>query len=169
VEQLPRPQLPGFGLPPDSSYEIRFPEGSDVGYRWFAKTGAKPAFPFGHGLSYTTFAVSDLKVEGGKTLTVSFVVRNTGARAGADVPQVYLRSAPGKPVTRLIGFDKVELAPGERKRVSVAADPRLLASFDTTAHGWRVAGGQYTVSVSADAADAGLSGSAKVAAQLLKP
>jgi beta-glucosidase len=169
VEQLPRPQLPGFGLPPDSSYEIRFPEGSDVGYRWFAKTGAKPAFPFGYGLSYTTFAVSDLKVEGGKTLTVSFAVRNTGARAGADVPQVYLRSAAGRPVTRLIGFDKVELAPGEQKRVSVTADPRLLASFDTAAHGWRVTAGQYTVAVSANAADPGISGNAKVAGQLLKP
>jgi beta-glucosidase len=169
VTQLPRPQLPGFGLPPDSSYDIHFPEGSDVGYRWFARTGAKPLFPFGHGLSYTSFAVSDLKVEGGKTLSVSFAVRNTGERAGADVPQVYLRSAAGKPLTRLIGFDKVELAPGEQKRVSVAADPRLLASFDSTAKGWRVAAGQYTVSVSADAVDAGLTGTAQLAAQFIKP
>nr|WP_307727029.1 glycoside hydrolase family 3 C-terminal domain-containing protein [Telluria mixta] len=169
LDQLPRPRLPGFGLPPDSSYNIDFPEGSDVGYRWFAKTGAKPVFPFGHGLSYTTFAVSDLKVEGGKTLTVSFAVKNTGDRAGADVPQVYLRSAAGKAQTRLIGFDKVELAPGEQKRVSVVADPRLLASFDTAAHGWRVAGGEYRVSVSDDASDAALEGGAKVAAQLLKP
>jgi beta-glucosidase len=169
VGQLPRPRLPGFGLPPDSHYDIAFTEGADVGYRWFAKTGAKPLFPFGHGLSYTTFAVSDLKVDGGKTLTVSFVVKNTGERAGADVPQVYLRSAAGKPVRRLIGFDKVELAPGEGKRVSLAADPRLLASFDSAAHGWRVAAGEYTVSVSADALDDGVQGTAKVAAQFLKP
>ena len=169
LDQLPRPRLPGFGLPPDSSYDIAFPEGSDVGYRWFARTGAKPLFPFGHGLSYTTFAVSDVKVEGGKTLTVSFAVTNTGDRAGAHVPQVYLRGAAGKVATRLIGFEKVELAPGEQKRVSVVADPRLLASFDSAAHGWRVAGGDYRVSVSADASDTGVEGVAKVAEQLLKP
>ncbi|RJG14850.1 glycosyl hydrolase [Massilia cavernae] len=167
--QLPRPQLPGFGLPPDSSYEIQFPEGSDVGYRWFARTGAKPLFAFGHGLSYTSFAMSDLKVKGGKTLMVSFTVKNTGERTGAHVPQVYLRSAAGKPLTRLIGFDKVELAPGEQKRISLAADPRLLANFDSVAHGWRIAAGEYAVSVSTDAADTGLTGSAKVTTQLLKP
>jgi beta-glucosidase len=169
VAQLPRPTLPGFGLPPDSAYDIHFTEGSDVGYRWFAKTGAAPLFPFGYGLSYTSFAVSDLKVEGGKTLTVSFAVKNTGSRAGADVPQVYLRSAAGKSVMRLIGFDKVQLAPGEQKRVSVVADPRLLASFDSSAPGWRIAGGEYRVSVSADAGDAGLAGTARVVAQTLKP
>jgi beta-glucosidase len=169
VAQLPVPKLPGFGLPPDSSYDIHFPEGSDVGYRWFARTGAKPLFPFGHGLSYTSFAVSDLKVDGGKTLTMHFTVKNTGARAGADVPQVYLRSAAGQAVTRLIGFDKVALAPGEQKRVTVVADPRLLASFDSTANGWRVAAGHYTVSVGTDATDTGLSGSANVAGAFLKP
>jgi beta-glucosidase len=126
-------------------------------------------FPFGFGLSYTSFAVSDLKVQGGKTLTISFDVNNTGDRAGADVPQVYLRSAAGTPMTRLIGFEKIELAPGERKRVSVVADPRLLASFDSAAKGWRVAGGKYTVSVSADATDPGISDGATVKAQLLHP
>jgi beta-glucosidase len=167
--QLPRPVLPGFGLPPDSSYDIDFNEGADVGYRWFAKTGEKPLFPFGHGLSYTSFAVSGLQVQGGKTLTVSFAIKNTGTRAGADVPQVYLRSAAGRPLVRLIGWDKVQLAPGEQKRVSVSADPRLLASFDTATHGWRVAAGEYRVSVGADAADVGLTGVAMVAAQTLKP
>jgi beta-glucosidase len=126
-------------------------------------------FPFGHGLTYTSFAVSDLKVEGGKTLTVSFAVKNTGDRAGADVPQVYLRSLAGTPQTRLIGFDKVELAPGQQKRVTVVADPRLLATFDSKAHGWRIAAGDYKVSVSSNAADDGMAGVAKMSAQFLKP
>jgi beta-glucosidase len=169
IDELPRPRLPGFGLPPDSSYDIAFTEGADVGYRWYAKTAAKPLFPFGHGLTYTSFAVSDLKVEGGKTLTVSFAVKNTGDRAGADVPQVYLRSLAGTPQTRLIGFDKVELAPGQQKRVTVVADPRLLATFDSKAHGWRIAAGDYKVSVSSNAADDGMAGVAKMSAQFLKP
>jgi beta-glucosidase len=169
VRQLPRPALPGFGLPPNSSYDIQYQEGSDVGYRWFARTGAEPLFPFGFGLSYTRFAVSDLKVEGGKTLSVSFAVKNTGQRAGADVPQVYLRSAAGKRVLRLIGFDKLTLAPGEQKRVSVVADPRLLADFSTEGQQWRIAAGDYRVSVSAHAGDKGLAGGARVEAQTLKP
>ena len=169
VAQLPRPALPGAHLPPDSHYDIDLNEGAEVGYRWFAKTGAQPLFPFGHGLSYTTFAVSDLRVAGGKTLTVSFDLKNTGARAGADVPQVYLRSAAGKPLARLIGWDKVTLAPGERKRVSVTADPRLLASYDVAAHGWRIVAGDYRVSVGQHAADSALEGSARISAQTIKP
>ena len=113
--------------------------------------------------------MSNLKVEGGKTLKVSFEVRNTGARAGADVPQVYLRSAAGKPLARLIGWDKVTLAPGERKRVSVTADPRLLASYDVAAHGWRIVAGDYRVSVGRHADDAALEGGAKLAARTIKP
>lgn len=91
----------------------------------------------------TSFAVSDLKVEGGKTLNVSFALRNTGNQTGAHMPQVYLPSAAGKSVLRLIGLDKVQLASGEQKRISVVADPRLLASFDSKAawlahRGWRL-------------------------------
>jgi beta-glucosidase len=169
VAQLPRPALPGADLPPDSHYDIDLNEGAEVGYRWFAKTGEQPLFPFGHGLSYTSFAVSDLRVGGGKTLTVSFDLKNTGARAGADVPQVYLRSAAGKPLARLIGWDKVTLAPGEHKRVSVTADPRLLASYDVAAHGWKIAAGDYRVSVGRHADDAALEGSARLSAQAIKP
>lgn len=169
VSQLPRPALPGYTLAPDTPFDIVFNEGADVGYRWFARTGRKPLFPFGHGLSYTTFAVSDLKVTGGKTLTVSFELANTGKLPGADVPQVYLRSAAGRAQTSLIGWERVELAPGERRHVSVTADPRLLASFDTKAHGWRIDAGDYVVSVGKDADDKRLSGHAHVAGQTVKP
>jgi beta-glucosidase len=167
--QLPRPSLPGAGLVPDSAFDIEYKEGADVGYRWFARTGQKPLFPFGYGLSYTSFAVSGLKVTGGKTLTVSFDVTNTGKRSGADVPQVYLRSAAGKAQVRLIGWDKVELAPGERKRISVTADPRLLANFDTVAGHWRVDAGEYMVSVGEHAEDTRLSGGARISAQTIAP
>ena len=169
VAQLPRPVLPGRGLAKGVGFDIDFNEGADVGYRWFQKTGAAPLFAFGHGLSYTSFAVSNLKVEGGKTLKVSFEVRNTGARAGADVPQVYLSSAAGKPLRRLIGWDKVQLAPGESKRVTVEADPRLLGSFDARSHSWKVAAGDYRVSVGASALDTGLQGGAQLSAQTIKP
>lgn len=104
VAQLPNPVLPGSDLPPPTKedtitygvdtnsppFSITYPEGSDAGYRWFDKKGEKPLFAFGHGLSYTTFRYSDLKVTGGRTLSASFTVPNTGAREGADVPQVYV-------------------------------------------------------------------------------
>ncbi len=169
VAQLPRPVLPGLGVGKEAAFDIDYNEGADVGYRWFAKTAAVPLFPFGHGLSYTTFAVSDLKVQGGKALSVSFELRNTGSRAGADVPQVYLTSAAGKPLRRLIGWEKVRLAPGERKRITMEADPRLLAHFDVKANGWKVAAGNYRVTVGQSASDVGLQGSAPLGAQTLKP
>jgi beta-glucosidase len=169
TSQLPRPTLPGFGLPPEQPFDIHYSEGADVGYRWFARTGQKPLFPFGFGLSYTRFDVAALKVTGGKTLTVTFDIVNTGARAGAGVPQVYLRSAAGKVSTRLIGWDKVQLAPGERRRVSVTADPRLLARFDAKANCWRIDAGEYRVNVGLHADDARLSGGATITKATISP
>ena len=169
VAQLPRPDMPRFGRDKASGFDIDYLEGADVGYRWFAKTGAAPLFPFGHGLSYSEFAVTGLRVEGGKTLTVSFEVANTGKLAGADVPQVYLSSAAGAPTLRLIGWEKVHLAPGERKRISVDADPRLLARFDAQANVWRIAAGEYRVMVGASATAPALQGAAKLVAQELRP
>jgi beta-glucosidase len=169
VAQLPRPTMPGVGLAKESSFDIDYVEGADVGYRWFAKTGAAPLFPFGHGLSYSEFAVTGLRVQGGKTLTISFDVANTGKRAGADVPQVYLSSAAGTPTQRLIGWEKVHLAPGEHKRVSIEADPRLLGRFDAQANKWKIAAGDYRVTVGASATAPALQGTAKLVAQELRP
>jgi beta-glucosidase len=112
VEQTPHPVMPGFGTPIDTPTVVDYHEGAEVGYRWLAKTGDKPLYPFGHGLSYTTFAYSDLEVTGGETITASFTVTNTGQRGGADVPQLYLTSAPDEKRMRLLGFERVELAPG---------------------------------------------------------
>jgi beta-glucosidase len=169
VGQLPRPVLPGFGLPPEQPFDIDYNEGADIGYRWFARTGQKPLFPFGFGLSYTSFDVAGLTVTGGKTLNVTFEVVNTGKRAGAGVPQVYLRSAAGKASTRLLGWDKVRLEPGERRRVSVSVDPRLLASFDVRAKRWRIDGGEYGVSVGQHADDVRLSGTARITSTTIAP
>ena len=74
---------------PPPPFTISYIEGANVGYRWYESRKLAPLFPFGFGLSYTTFAYSGLKVEGGKTLTVSFDVKNTGTRAGYDVPEIY--------------------------------------------------------------------------------
>jgi beta-glucosidase len=96
VEQTPHPVLPGFGTPTNTPTVINYHEGAEVGCRWLARTGDKPLYAFGHGLSYTSFAHSDLEVSGGETITASFTVTNTGEREGADVPQLYLTDAPDK-------------------------------------------------------------------------
>ncbi|MBA5687033.1 beta-glucosidase family protein [Rugamonas apoptosis] len=170
VRQLPRPALPGPGqASSDAAFDIAFNEGADVGYRWFARTGEQPLYPFGFGLSYTTFAHSGLQVRGGRTLTVSLDVANTGSVAGADVPQVYLSAVGNQPMRRLIGWDKVALAPGEHRRVSIEVDPRLLARFDPRANRWQLAAGDYRVMVGTSASDASLEGTARLAAMTIKP
>jgi len=173
IDQYPRAQLPGLGLPDKTQFDVVYSEGADIGYRRFAqmgpKTGAKPLFPFGYGLSYTTFDYANLKVAGGETLTVSFDVTNTGQRPGKDAPQVYLTGAAGQVTQRLIGFDKIELKPGETRRVTVTADPRLLGGFDAKANRWALTGGDYQVAVGASSADLTLKGAAKVKARTIKP
>jgi beta-glucosidase len=105
-----------------------------------------------------------VRVSGGDRLTVSFEVRNAGERAGADSPQVYLVSAAGKPVLRLIGFERVHLDPGERRRVTITADLRLLGGFDERHARWRVDGGTYRVLVGKSAGDLQTGGETVIAA-----
>jgi beta-glucosidase len=151
LNDLPRPKLDGADtIEPDfqgragedlsleANYDI---EGSDVGYRWNAREGKKALFPFGFGLSYTSFTHSGLKLSAGKTITASFTVMNSGARAGADVPQLYLVSANGQKKQRLVGFDRVDLAPSKSKTVTVTLDPRLLAEWEGGK--WQIAAGSY--------------------------
>ncbi|ORX06431.1 glycosyl hydrolase [Mycobacterium triplex] len=146
LDQTPRPTLPDLGAAFGTPTTIDYFEGAEVGYRWFAGRGLTPLFAFGHGLSYTSFAYRDLKVSGGDTVTASFTVVNIGDRSGADVPQLYLT---GEQRQRLLGFERIELDPGEMRRVTIAADPRLLARFERGS--WRIDPGRYTVAVGASA------------------
>jgi beta-glucosidase len=160
LSQTPRPELSGMGTPWGTGVTVEYNEGAEVGYTWFAKTGAKPLYAFGHGLSYSTFAYGDLQVEAGETITATFTVTNTGDRSGADVPQIYLTDAAGDARMRLLGFERLELEPGESRSVTVTADPRLLARFDADAGQWHIAAGTYEVAVGKSAVDLELTGEA---------
>ncbi len=126
----PQEQPPCTVSGPAPQRVVRYTEGLKMGYRWYESTKTEPYFPFGFGLSYTTFDYSALSVtevgggNGHTALRADFTVKNTGDREGMEVPQVYL-TLPGEarePAKRLVGFDKVDLAAGESKRVSVLID-----------------------------------------------
>lgn len=165
LAQTPRPELPGLGTPWGTPVTIEYSEGAEIGYRWFAKRNQKPMYEFGHGLSCTSFAYSDLSVEGGDTITAGFTVKNTGSRAGADVPQLYLTEAAGERRMRLPGYERVELKPGETRRVTMKADPRLLARFDGKAGQWKIEEGVHRVAVGKSAGDLLLTGEVQLSAR----
>ncbi|HET9511547.1 MAG TPA: glycoside hydrolase family 3 C-terminal domain-containing protein [Sphingomonas sp.] len=149
VRQLPVPDLPGEAraaaereLPEADQprFSARYVEGADVGYRWYARTGTAPLFPFGFGLSYTRFAYSGLAAD---AEGAHFTVINGGPRTGTDTPQVYI-AGPGK-VPRLAGWARVTLAPGGKSQARIRFDPRSFASFDEAGRRWVVAPGRYRV------------------------
>jgi beta-glucosidase len=151
------------------SFPADYVEGSDVGYRWYEKKALTPLFAFGHGLSYTDFAYSSPVVTGGKTLTVTFDVTNNGKRVGADVPQMYVSREGSNTPMRLAGFTRLTLNPGEKRRVTLTAEPRIVADYDTRLPGWRIAGGRYRVAVAHDAQDRALVSSATLAPATMRP
>ncbi len=154
VEQTPHPVLVGSDIAPESADSVvDYREGAEIGYRWLAKTGQTPLYPFGYGLGYTSFSYSDFKASGGDTVKVSFKVTNTGNRAGADVPQVYLYEAPGEKRQRLLGFERVELQPGESRTVTLEADPRLLARFNDATGRWQIIKGSHYIVLGKNATD----------------
>jgi beta-glucosidase len=128
------------------TFGVQYDEGLKVGYKWYDAENKPVLFPFGFGLSYTTYAYSDLKVKPGHETTVTFNVKNTGTRAGAEIAQVYagLPAAAGEPPKRLVGWNKVYLNPGESKVVSITIDPKYLSVFDTEKNGWKLIPGSYT-------------------------
>nr|WP_229210574.1 glycoside hydrolase family 3 C-terminal domain-containing protein [Duganella sp. CF517] len=156
VAQLPRARVDGTGLPEAARFSTDYNiEGAAVGYKWFEKKGHQPLFAFGHGLSYTSFSYTGLsaKADGG-AIAVRFKTANTGKRAGKAVPQVYVSKvgAGWEAPKRLGGWDKLALAPGQSGESRIGIDPRVLAVFDTRANQWRIAAGEYVVTL-AEAAD----------------
>ncbi len=131
-----------------SKYTVHYDDGLKVGYKWYESEHKQPLFPFGFGLSYTTYAYSNLKTDDAQR-SVSFAVKNTGKRAGAEVAQVYatLPDAAGEPFKRLVGWQRIELAPGESKTVTIALDPRVMSVFDEQKNGWSLLPGAYKILV----------------------
>jgi beta-glucosidase len=166
---LMRPTLPNLGAAPDARVSIDYTESAEVGYRGQAARRVVPLFAFGSGLSYTHFEYGSLEVRGGRTLEARFEVRNVGARAGADVPQLYLTSAAGRPVLRLVAFERVALGAGESREVLLKADPRWLGHFDEPRRRWVVPGGRYRVVLGHSAADLSSGGEAVIVAGSLPP
>ena len=150
-------QLPWPGDPRKKA--ATYAEGAAVGYKWFDAKNLEPLFPFGHGLSYTRFRYSGLKVTRTRRgLVASVTVTNTGERPGGDAVQLYASapaSAGWEAPRRLAGFAKVVLWPGHSTRVRIAVDPRLLAVWDTRTPGWSTAPGAYTLAVGDSARDLG--------------
>jgi beta-glucosidase len=142
---------------------VHYDEGLLVGYRWYDTKKIEPLFPFGFGLSYTSFAYSNLKVapSAGGSFVVTFDVANTGPRAGAEVAQLYVHEdnpAESRPEKELKGFARVELAPGERKTASIRLNPRSFATYSAAAHSWVVAKGEFKVLVGGSSRDIRLTG-----------
>ena len=151
-------QFPGVadaqGVP-----QSQYSEGLLVGYRWYDAKGITPLFPFGYGLSYTSFAYGALKIapasSGQNVATASIPVTNTGQRAGADVPQLYVAQPPstGEPPKALAGFERTALAPGQTTQVSFPIDVRALSHWSTAASAWQVASGCYGIMIGHDERD----------------
>jgi beta-glucosidase len=158
LDQLPRPQLDGYPEQRNARISVDYRiEGAAVGYKWFDHGHLEPLFPFGHGLSYSHFRVSNLGVDvGDQGVRVRFAVKNTGDRAGKYVAQLYV--SPVGDVTalgweapkRLCGFRKVSLQRGESVEVSLPIEPRMLATYDTTAKSWVIEDADYDFALSAD-------------------
>ena len=146
-------------------FDVNYDEGLKVGYKWYEAEGKDPLFPFGFGLSYTTYSYSSLAATAEKQLRVTFRVTNTGERAGAEVAQVYalLPASAGEPFKRLIGWEKVKLVPGETKTVSVTVDPQYLSIFNVEKNDWELVPGDYKVYVGGSSASVPLSTTIRIA------
>jgi len=130
------------GLP---AFQVTYDEGVKVGYKWYDAENRQVLFPFGYGLSYTSYEYSILKVTPGDKVRVTFTVKNTGTRAGAEVAQVYaaLPASAQQPPKRLVGWSKVQLNAGESKEIAVEIDPLYLSIFNAQKNGWERLAGDY--------------------------
>ena len=136
---------------------VNYSEGLKMGYRWYDAQNITPLFPFGHGLSYTSFSYSGIstRTNSDGSVTVGFTLKNTGARAGAEVAQVYagLPAAAGEPPKRLVAWEKVQLAAGESKAVSITVKPERLSIWNATTHRWQTPSGSYNFVVGGSSRD----------------
>jgi beta-glucosidase len=144
---------------------VAYSEGVFLGYRGYDKSGVKPQFPFGYGLSYTTFKFSNLKIapedSDGSKVKVSFDVTNTGKREGAEIGEVYVgeeHPRVERPVKELKGFGRVDLMPGETKTVSVTLDRRAFSYWGLNQHAWTADQGEYDILVGSSSEKIELSG-----------
>jgi beta-glucosidase len=155
VADLPHPTI---ATPPDSStpFPVNYSEGFNVGYKWYDANNIVPLFPFGFGLSYTTFSFANPSVVNNLTQSnpnfqVTFGLANTGSVAGAEVAQVYLGlpSGTGEPPKRLVGWQKVSLQPGAQQQVTIEVDENdsshPLSYWDVISNSWQTAAGDYAV------------------------
>ena len=175
-EQYPGVFADGSTTRPPGSTEIRqvyYTEGLNVGYRWYDSQGIQPLFPFGYGLSYTTFEYSHLqvtpeRVQSDKEIRVNFRVTNTGSVAGTEVAQVYLTlpADANEPPQRLVGWERVTLQPGEHKNITVTINPNSsahpLSFWDTGAKAWTTLAGDYGIKVGSSSRDLPMSDSINV-------
>jgi beta-glucosidase len=152
--------------PNDGDTKVKYSEGVFVGYRHFDKSATKPLFPFGYGLSYTSFAYKHLKVSPetfapGQPVTVTFDLTNTGKRPGAEVAELYVgdrHSRIERPLKELKGFARVQLNPGETRQVTLTLDQRAFSYYDVDKHDWTATSGDFEVLVGPSSASIALTG-----------
>lgn len=137
------------------TFSVHYAEGLKVGYKWYDAEHKQVLFPFGFGLSYTTYSYSGLQVGPGDTPTVTFTVKNTGDRAGEEIAEVYaaLPASADEPPKRLVGWSKVPLNAGESKQVRVTIPQLYLSVYDEQQPGWKLVPGDYTIMVGGSSAD----------------
>lgn len=156
---------------PGEGDRVRYQEGIFVGYRYYDKKEIEPLFPFGHGLSYTTFEYKDIEVSkdemnDDEELTVNVTVKNTGNVKGKDIVQLYIndeKSSVIRPIKELKGFEKVTLKPGEEKRIAFVLDKRSFSYYNTDISDWYTEYGKYNILVGASSRDIRLKASVYVA------
>lgn len=165
---LKREDYSDWGSYPGDGTKVTYAEGLYVGYRHFDKKKIKPLFPFGFGLSYTTFGYSNLKLPAstgrGTTATIRVTVQNTGKRAGDEIAQLYVRDlAPkiDKPIRELKGFQRVSLQPGQKAVLTFRLDDRAFSSWDITKHRWQVSPSAYAIEVGSSSRDIRVQGTIK--------
>lgn len=173
--QLPHPEIaplppqdqhnmPGIPVEHLAPYSVDYKAGAEVGYKWFEARHETPLFPFGFGLSYTTFGYSGLSVDSSMR-TVSFTVTNTGKRAGTEIAEVYAKlpyGAKESTYRRLVGWTRISLKPGESRTATVPVDTRVLKTFDAATSRWNFTPGDYKVFVGGSSASTPLTGTLQV-------